>query len=163
MTSIKNALAGLWSLVVGMGITGKYFTAPLVTVFYPRQEAENIETYRGHVELVGKEDEAGVPLCIACGQCARQCPSQCITVSAKVAPADPAESKDGKPAKPKRLKTPGVFQLDYNLCSLCGQCVQVCPVDSLRYSNNVYFAVFTRQETNIDLLERLERQAKEGK
>jgi NADH-quinone oxidoreductase subunit I len=146
-----------------MGITGKYLVSPMMTVFYPYQQADNVEKFRGHVELVGKEDEPEISLCIACGQCARQCPSQCITVSPKMLPPDPAEAKDGKPAKPKRLKTPGVFQLDFSLCSLCGQCVQVCPVDSLRYSENFYLAVFTRQEATIDLLERLERQAKEEK
>jgi NADH-quinone oxidoreductase subunit I len=165
MTSIKNALAGLWSLVVGLGVTGRYLVSPIVTVIYPKQEVSDIATYRGHVELVGKDEEPEVPRCIACGQCAKQCPSQCITVEAKVQPPEPGElDKKGNPAKPKRLKTPGVFRLEFSLCSLCGQCVQACPVDSLRYSEDVYFACFTRQEMDMDLMERFERQvkAKEG-
>ncbi len=162
MTNIKNTLAGLWSLVVGLGITGKYFLSPIITVFYPRQQVTDIATYRGHVELVGKDEEPEAPRCIACGQCAKQCPSQCITVEPKMQQPAPGElDKKGNPAKPKRLKTPGIFRLEFNLCSLCGQCVQVCPVDSLRYSENIFFAVFTRQDTELDLMERFERQVKE--
>ena len=91
MASIKNALAGLKSLAIGLGITGRAFCAKKVTVIYPKEEVDNLSTYRGHVELVGKEAAPGEPKCIACGLCAKACPSNCFTILCPV-PAKEGES-----------------------------------------------------------------------
>ena len=55
---IEEAYTGLKSLVIGLGVTGKALTQPGVTVIYPMEEVErdNLVTYRGHVELIGKDD-----------------------------------------------------------------------------------------------------------
>ena len=31
-----------------------------------------------------------------------------------------------------------VYRLNYSLCSLCGLCVQICPVDAIRFTGNAY-------------------------
>jgi NADH-quinone oxidoreductase subunit I len=169
-----EAVIGLKSLLLGLGVTGKAFTRPNVTVLYPRREVTNLDTYRGHVELVGRDETPGLARCIACGACSRACPSQCLTVacpvdggSGGVAGREAIEmvgelipkASVMAPAPQKGCKTPGLFMYDYSLCSLCGQCVKVCPVDSLRFSRHVYFVGTRREDFRLDLLARLHRQA----
>lgn len=171
-----EAATGLKSLFVGLGITGKAFARPAVTVIYPRQEVKNLDTYRGHVELIGREDKPGTPRCIACGACVRACPSQCLSVACPISGGGSGgdhETMEGvemvgeliaraaamAPAPQKGCKLPGAFIYDYSLCSLCGQCVRACPVDSLRFSQHVYFVGASRADFRLDLLARLTRQA----
>lgn len=171
---LAEAATGIKSLLVGLGITGKALTKPAVTVLYPMGEVRNLDTYRGHVELIGKEDDPAVPRCIACGACVRACPSSCLAVGCFVGggasgPAGrEAEEMAGEliaraeamaPAPQKGCKTPGAFILDYSLCSLCGQCARACPVDSLRFSQHVYYVGSSRADFRLDLLARLREQA----
>jgi len=171
---LAEAVVGLKSLVVGLGVTGRAFAKPQVTVLYPRQEVDNLDSYRGHVELIGRQDNPVVPRCIACGACVRACPSQCLSVACPVDGGDGShETREGvelagelipraaamAPAPRKGCKVPGAFIYDYSLCSLCGQCVRTCPVDSLRFSRHVYFVGASRADFRLDLLARLRRQA----
>ena len=157
----EEAYTGLKSLVVGLGITGKAFCQPQVTVIYPKQEVDNLSTFRGHVELIGKDDDPSVPRCVACGACVKACPSNCLTIQC---PVPAKEGEEGKPvvmgpAPQKGSKTPAVVIVDFSLCSLCGQCARTCPVDSLQFSDNPYMVRLDRKEFQIDLLARLRRMA----
>jgi len=151
-------------------VTGKNFMLPQITVHYPRQVVTNLDTFRGHIDLVVKDDDPFKPKCILCGQCENNCPSGCITIEsvtreipAAPAPetAPPGPEGEAKPApKPKKVKELTRFLLDYNLCSLCGLCVQNCPVDSLRFSRDVYLAGYSRGEFEFDLMETLQKRGK---
>lgn len=159
----QEAYIGLKSLVIGLGVTGRVLCKHDVTVLYPMEEVDNLASYRGHVELVGKEDEPGVPRCVACGACVKACPSNCLTILCPVAAKEGGE--DGPvvmgPAPQKGSKTPGEVIVDFSLCSLCGQCAKTCPVDSLRFSDNPYLVSFDRKDFRIDLLARLRHQVGE--
>lgn len=144
----------MWSLIVGLNITGKYFLKPGVTIHYPRQEVTNLASFRGHIELIPEDNDPLTPRCISCGTCAKVCPSNCITVIKKKAPA-PTPEETGQGIKPKAPKDPELFHLDFTLCSLCGQCVPSCPVDSLRFSQNINIAGYHRQDFHFDLLVRM--------
>ncbi|WP_029459848.1 4Fe-4S binding protein [Solidesulfovibrio alcoholivorans] len=162
---IEEAYTGLKSLVIGLGVTGKALMQPGVTVLYPMEEVErdNLVTYRGHVELIGKEEDPAVPRCVACGACVKACPSNCITILCPIAVKEGEEAGPVKmgPAPQKGSKTPGEFIVDFSLCSLCGQCAKTCPVDSLQFSDNPYMVSFDRKDFRIDLLARLQRMARD--
>jgi len=163
-SKIKDALTGLKSLAIGLGVTGQAFCAKNVTVIYPQEELGNLSTYRGPVELVGKEDAPDVPKCVACGVCGKACPSNCLTILSLI-PAKEGEINSGPtemgPAPQKGAKTPGQFILDFSLCSLCGQCVKACAHNALRYSNNPYMVSVNRGDFRLDLLARLRRRARD--
>ncbi|KAF5045535.1 NADH-quinone oxidoreductase subunit I [anaerobic digester metagenome] len=154
LEEIKRAARGMWSLVVGLNITGKYFLQPNVTIHYPRQEVDNLATFRGHIELIPEDNDPLTPRCISCGTCAKACPSGCITVIKKKAPAPTPEEVE-KGVKPKAPKDPETFKLDFTLCSLCGQCVMSCPADAIRFSQNINIAGYSRQDFHFDLIARL--------
>ncbi len=178
MTMIKktpkqSTLQGIKSLFVGLKVTGHNFVMPQITVHYPRQVVTNLDTYRGHVELVAKENDPMTAKCIMCGQCAKACPSNCIELVVRkeeVEPEPAAKADDGQgeeaapkaPAKKKVKRVLDRFMLNYNYCSLCGQCVQTCPADSLRFSNNSYLAGFSREDFVFDLLQRMRGKQEAG-
>jgi len=157
-SEIREILRGLYSLAVGMKITGIYFFQPKITIHYPRQTVDNLSTYFGHIELVPSEDNPQEPACIACGLCAKNCPSGCITLEAAKTQEEPLAPGE---KKKKARKKPGAFFLDYSLCSLCGLCVENCPSNALRFSTHVYWAEMKKENiTNMDLLARFNGQNK---
>jgi len=131
-------LSGAWSLIKGFGVTLQALFSPTVTVQYPRQKLPPAQGYRGHPKLV-VDQETGRPKCIACGSCARACPSVCIRV-------------EGEKGEGEKRKYPTVFILDFTRCSLCGTCVEVCPVNALAYSKTYGAADVTREAFVLDLL-----------
>ncbi len=174
--SLRTAVCGLWSLVVGLKITGDAFFRKQITLHYPRQTVPNLNTFRGHIELVGKNEAPATPRCIACFKCALGCPSRCISmeldkesmtqIQQRPVPKNLVTMEPSFAVIPLRVSLPGTtqpspvsFHLNFNYCSLCGLCVQGCPVGSLRFSTNAYLAGFTRQEFEYDLMARLQKQA----
>jgi NADH-quinone oxidoreductase subunit I len=168
--TIRNNLARLWSLIVGLKVTGKYFASPQITVHYPRRTVENLSTFHGPIELVPNPKDPTKPKCIACLQCASACPSNCLTVmmkpAAKPTPEELQAQKEaeakGQKVKKTAPKEPGKFTYDFTLCSLCGICVETCPVESLRFSNDAYLASTDKKDFFYDLLARLAKQAERG-
>ena len=159
-THIWQPVKDCWSLIVGLKITGKYFCKPLITVHYPREviDSENLSTFGGHVEQIGKPKDPATPKCISCMMCATNCPSRCLTVVKQKAPKPTpeqeqamaeAKEKGEKVVKPKAPKNPAKFTYDYSLCSLCGTCIDVCPVKSLKFSNNIYWVATSRKEMKL--------------
>lgn len=166
----KSTILGIWSLLVGLFITGKYFVSPKKTVYYPREviRKEDTEAFRGPIELVGLPKDPSTPKCISCMLCVQACPSNCITVKRSAAPAmtpeqqkafDEAVERGENPKKPAAPKNPSVYHYDFTYCSLCACCVEACPVNSIRFSHEMYLSGLRREDFNMDLLARLKRTA----
>jgi NADH-quinone oxidoreductase subunit I len=138
MGTLRGFGRGVWSLVVGLGVTGRHMLRRRVTIYYPHERPDTSQ-WGGPIELV-TFPETLTHDCIACNACVRICPSECITVEGK------------RPEGSKRLRATR-FILDFSTCSLCGLCVEVCPTDTLRYSTRYDEAMYTRAATYDDLLE----------
>jgi NADH-quinone oxidoreductase subunit I len=172
MKQISQTLKGLWSLIVGLKITGIEFWKPWLTVHYPRQEVDNLDSYRGHIELVPSDNDPDVPRCIMCWRCSDICPSGCISLRVRTLNqvVESQEVEEGlflspgiqspnsshlRPAPEKIERVLERYQLNYSLCSLCGLCVQTCPVDAIRFSRHVYYVGSERADFELDLIARM--------
>ncbi|MDR1080281.1 MAG: 4Fe-4S binding protein [Deltaproteobacteria bacterium] len=137
ITAIWDQLKGLYSLIVGMIVTGRYFFAPQKTVHYPRKvvDPEDLAAYRGPLELTRGKDDESRTRCISCQMCAKGCPGNCIKV-----------------VKGTEGKLPSTWVYDFSLCCLCGACVEVCPASAIDFSHRLYLVVTSREELVMDLL-----------
>lgn len=136
-------IRGFASLLTGMKITLQQFFKPQVTVHYPHQALKMAKRYRGHIVLV-RDTETGKSLCIACKSCEKACPSDCIVV-------------DGLKREGEKKKSVTDFKLDFTKCSLCGSCVEVCPVEALDFSKDYNLASTSKEAFyQIDLVKRVE-------
>jgi NADH-quinone oxidoreductase subunit I len=172
MNRLFKTLKGLWSLVVGLKITGVEVFKPWLTVHYPRQEVDNLAGFRGHIELVPKDDDPQTPRCIMCWKCVEICPSRCISLRLHVSGEEPGRRPpDGglllgldvvspystrqAPPPEKIERVLDAYRVNYSFCSLCGLCVQSCPADAIRFSRNAYLVGTSRDTFDIDLIARL--------
>ena len=134
----------LIEVIKGLGITAKIFFVNMwkwikgqrgaVTVYYPEEERPDRSPYiRGKHYLVQNPD--GSPRCVACYMCATVCPAHCIYIDA-----------DEISENPEIQRGPKRFDIDLSLCIMCGFCVEACPVDAIRMSDNVKTVGYTRKE-----------------
>ncbi|MDR1678029.1 MAG: 4Fe-4S binding protein [Deltaproteobacteria bacterium] len=141
--AIIDNLKGLYSLLVGLSITGRFFFSPQKTTHYPRQvdDPECLKSYRGPLELV-PADNAGQSKCISCQMCVKACPGHCLTVT-----------------KGDQGKAPKVYLYDFTLCCLCAACVESCPTGAIRFSHKVYLVAPSREALHLDLIADLKARA----
>ena len=134
---------GLWSLLVGMAITIRYFFKKPVTVIYPKERIP-MKRFKGPISFV-VDKKSDDHLCIACNACIKTCPSRCMSLEV------------GKSAVGgKRVLTD--FKVNYMLCSLCSLCIDVCPTDALKHADAEYDMVAVGQkELIMDLLQPFEK------
>lgn len=127
---------GFYSLIKGMEVTGVELVKPKVTEQYPENRAtlDIPERFRATLEFI--YDDNGRHKCIACGSCERNCPNQTISITKRM-----VDLPDGK----KKMKL-DKYMYDLGSCTFCGLCVQVCPTDAIKFSNDFEQAVFTREK-----------------
>lgn len=139
MEMITTVFRGARSLLSGMGVTIRHFFRKPVTVEYPRKEAPISKVQRNAIVLIEKDD-IGSHNCIACLQCEKICPSNCISIT-------------GSRQEGLAFKRPDTFDLNFALCSECGLCLDVCPTDTLGYSKQYDKAGYSREDFFHDLLD----------
>ena len=146
----SDILTGFWSLLVGMGVTLRYFFQKPVTVLYPKERIP-MKRFKGPIAFV-TDEKSGDHLCIACNACIKICPSRCMSLEiGKSLPTGEAGAGGGK-----RVLTD--FKVNYMLCSLCSLCIDVCPTDALKHDDPNYDMVsLTQKELVMDLLEPFEK------
>jgi NADH-quinone oxidoreductase subunit I len=141
----KEIFSGAKSLLIGMKVTAHYGMKRPVTVHYPYEKLPITPNYHGHTDLV-LDMETGTHRCITCMMCQKICPSYCIEVFAE------------KPEGAKKKELVG-YGLDFTKCSLCGNCVEVCPTSALEFSNEYNLVGLSRHDFHFNLLERLKKKA----
>ena len=115
--------------VKGFGVTLKRFFRPNVTINYPEEKRQMAPRFRGLPSL-RTDPETGEALCVACGLCARICPTSCLEMHV-------VASEEGD-------RELGEFILRSGRCMFCGLCAQVCPVDAITMSNEYELTVMDR-------------------
>ena len=115
--------------VKGFAVTFKRMFMPKITIEYPDEKRELAPRFRGLPSL-RSDPESGEALCVACGLCARICPTSCLEMH--VVPSEEGDRELGE------------FILRAGLCMFCGLCAQVCPVDAIAMSGEYELSVMDR-------------------
>jgi NADH-quinone oxidoreductase subunit I len=115
-------------LIKGLGVTLKSLTAPKVTTSYPDVPMNMPDRFRGIQHFIPE-------LCIVCNQCARICPTDCITLTGKPNP-DPA----------KKVKVIDTFDINFEICILCDLCTEVCPTEAIVMTNHFELSAYSRDD-----------------
>ncbi|HPG33282.1 MAG: 4Fe-4S binding protein [Lentimicrobiaceae bacterium] len=136
LTYITEIIKGIWTLLTGMKITGKYFFTPWkhVTQQYPenRQTLKIAERFRG--EVVMPHNENNEHKCTGCGICEINCPNGSIEIISKS-----VMTEDGKK---RRAIDKHIYHL--GMCTFCNLCVKACPTGAIVMAQNFEHAVWDR-------------------
>jgi len=115
--------------VKGFAVTLKRLAKPNVTIEYPDEKRSMAPRYRG-LPALRADPDTGKALCVACGLCARICPTSCLEMH--VIPSEEGDRELGE------------FILRAGRCMFCGLCSQVCPVDAITMSGEYELSVTDR-------------------
>lgn len=113
----------------GFAVTVKRVFRSPVTIEYPDVKREMANRFRGLPSL-RVDPESGEALCVACGLCARICPTACLEMH--VIPSEEGDRELGE------------FILRSGRCLFCGMCAQVCPVDAITMSKQYELSTQSR-------------------
>ena len=131
-------------ILKGLRMTVRQMFHPTFTSQFPEERFQPDASFRGRPVLV---TENGVERCVACGLCARVCPSLAIEVQA----AETDLEKERYPIK---------FEINMVRCIFCGFCEEVCPEEAIVMSQE-YLLVFSSQEEALFGKERLLKSTEE--
>lgn len=133
---ITEILKGVWTLLIGMKVTAKYFFTPWkhVTQQYPdnRLTLKIADRYRG--EVIMPHDENNEHKCTGCGICELNCPNGSIEIITKM-----LVSEDGKK---KRAIDQHIYHL--GMCTFCNLCIKACPTGAIVMGQKFEHAVWDR-------------------
>jgi len=128
---IREGIHTVVSIVKGHIVTFKNLFRKKVTLQYPEVRWELPEGYRG-LPTLPVDPQAKKDICIACGACARVCPTQVISI----------ESHMGEDKK----RVVDSFCINAGMCMFCGLCQDICPVDAIKLSKNYELAGFSKED-----------------
>ncbi|MFC5403588.1 NADH-quinone oxidoreductase subunit NuoI [Cohnella soli] len=115
-------------MLKGLGVTLKTMGTKKVTMAYPDMPVVMPDRFRG-IQYFEPDK------CIVCNQCARICPTDCITLTGK---ANPDPEKKGKVID--------TFDVNFEICILCDLCTEVCPTEAIVMTNNFELAAYSRDD-----------------
>ena len=136
----QNIYDNVKSISIGMKITLKYCFQKTVTVQYPEQRLSFAPRYRGIHEFEADK-------CIACDQCAKACPVDCIYID-KTAPRK-IDKKTGKASGGELLR----FAIDYSKCMFCALCTDPCPTACIHMGKLHDLSSYSREDVVVEFAE----------
>jgi NADH-quinone oxidoreductase subunit I len=110
---------------------------PSVTLQYPTEKWVMPERSRARLFNNIKD-------CIGCGQCARVCPTSCITIKTEKRGKDEPEifTSNGTAIKMRTY----VFDIDMTLCCYCSLCTFPCPTQCLVMTPEYEYSVYDKKD-----------------
>ncbi len=137
LTYFRDLWRGIVTVLNSMAVAWKHLFTRSVTLQYPTQKWTMPERSRGR--LLNRIDD-----CLGDGQCARVCPTGCITVKSEKRGKDEPEVTTSTGA-PKKLRT-YQFDIDMTKCCYCALCTFVCPTGSLIMTPEYEYSVYDRKD-----------------
>ncbi|MCX7985174.1 MAG: NADH-quinone oxidoreductase subunit I [Bacteroidetes bacterium] len=135
-TYFKSIFHSLFTVLVGMKITGLHLFKRSVTIQYPNVKKPIPERARNRL-YVNIDD------CIGCLQCAAACPVDCITIETIKATPDVDLGMTSKNTK-KRLYI-AQFDIDCAKCCYCGLCTYPCPTECIVMTEVYEYSEYERK------------------
>jgi NADH-quinone oxidoreductase subunit I len=134
----RNLFTAVWTVLDGMRTTLRVFGSTydqkrrtFTEHFeYPELPAPVAARYRGFHRY-------DLTTCIACDQCAKACPVDCIYIGKE-------RVENGK-----GFRVSG-FTIDYSKCMFCALCVEPCPVDCIFMGSTLDLSCYSRDGTIVD-------------
>ncbi len=122
-------------LFKGLFFIFKNFCSKPITLQYPTEKIKRSQRWRGLHRL--NVDEQGKLKCVACGLCARICPSLSITIV-------PYEEEGG-------TRFPKKFVIDELRCIFCGFCQEACPEGAIELTGVYDYVDYNREDFIFDI------------
>jgi NADH-quinone oxidoreductase subunit I len=132
MSYFGNVWDGIRTTAQGFKITLGYLKTRPYTVEYPDEVLSIDKTRHRGIH------EYDVDRCIACFQCSKACPVDCIYIES-------ANDEKGKPTKGEAAVMTR-FDIDYSKCLFCALCVPPCPTECIQLGERYSLPGHTRDE-----------------
>ena len=126
-------------ILEGLVTTLRTFFRPPVTLKYPLERPALAERFKGPPGLLW-DDEADEIVCVGCNICARACPVNCITLTAKKYTG----------TKTNKRAIVDEYYIDFSRCIYCAICVEVCPFDANEMTHSFELSVYDRKDLLFD-------------
>lgn len=134
----RNVITAIWTVAHGLGVTVRYWfmtyrvdRGTFTHKFeYPEKPVPVAARYRGFHRF-------DLTTCIACDQCAKACPVDCIYIGKE-------RVENGK-----GFRITG-YAIDYSKCMFCALCVEPCPVDCIFMGGTHDLSCYSRDGCIVD-------------
>lgn len=138
-TYFKDIAQGVWSLLKGMMVTGRYFVrhrSETITQQYPDNRASLVLPERFRGEVVMPHDTHNEHACTGCTACELACPNGTIKIITKF-----EVSPEGK-----KKKAIDKFVYHLELCTMCNLCIEACPTSAIKMDQTFEHSVTNRNQ-----------------